>query len=246
MADISAMLFFLKFLGEYKISWMKMGESCMKRVVKVAVVALMVVSLVAQGSTVADAKGKAKGKAGKPMISKKNITMSVGDSKKLSVKHGKKVKWSSSNNSVASVGKAGKVVAKNAGSATITAKTGSKSLTCKVTVKVPTVKKIELEDDELDLDIGEEYALEATVSPKKAIKGVKLTWSSDDEEVCKVDQDGNLTAIAEGFATITVKVGNKKAICEVEVSDPDAEDEDDFDTDESEDEADGTTEEAEE
>ena len=47
---------------------------------------------------------------------------------------GKKVTWKSSNKKVASISKKGIVVAKKAGTATITAKIGSKKLTCKVKV----------------------------------------------------------------------------------------------------------------
>ena len=47
----------------------------------------------------------------------------------------KKPKWSSSKKSVATVSSKGKVVAKKAGSATITAKIGKKKYKCKVTVK---------------------------------------------------------------------------------------------------------------
>ena len=53
----------------------------------------------------------------------------------------KSVKWSSSKSSVASVNAKGKVTAKKAGTATITAKVGGKKYTCKITVK-PKFKKV--------------------------------------------------------------------------------------------------------
>ena len=74
-----------------------------------------------------------------PKLNKKKLTMCVGNKYTLKVKNGSgKVKWSSSDKSVASV-KKGKVTAKKAGSATITAKVKKKKLTCKVTV-LPTYK----------------------------------------------------------------------------------------------------------
>ena len=52
-------------------------------------------------------------KAKKPVLSKKKLTMSVGESKTLKVKNTKKkVKWSSGKKSVASVSKKGRVKAK--------------------------------------------------------------------------------------------------------------------------------------
>ena len=75
----------------------------------------------------------------KPKISRKKITLVVGKKAKLKVKGTKKkVKWSSSNKSIASVSKKGVVKAKRPGKATIRAKVGKKILKCKVTVKKKT------------------------------------------------------------------------------------------------------------
>ena len=69
-------------------------------------------------------------------MSKSSLTLYVGKSSTLKVSGTKsKVKWSSSNKSVATVTSKGKVTAKQAGSATISAKVGKKTLKCKVTVK---------------------------------------------------------------------------------------------------------------
>lgn len=69
-------------------------------------------------------------------LSKSSLTLDVGKSATLKVNGTKsKVKWSSSNKSVATVTTKGKVTAKQAGSATITAKVGKKTLKCKVTAK---------------------------------------------------------------------------------------------------------------
>lgn len=71
-----------------------------------------------------------------PKISKKKATMTVGQTLQLKVKGTKKkVKWSSNKKSVATVSAKGKVKAKKAGKATITAKVGKKKYRCKVTVK---------------------------------------------------------------------------------------------------------------
>ena len=71
-----------------------------------------------------------------PKISNTSATITKGFTKKLSVKDaGGKVTWSSSNKSVATVDKNGKVTAKKKGTATISAKTTDTTLKCKVTVK---------------------------------------------------------------------------------------------------------------
>ena len=68
-------------------------------------------------------------------LNRKSVTLEVGKSKKIKVKGTKeKVKWSSSDKKVAKVSKKGKITAKGEGTCTITAKVGSKTFTCQVTV----------------------------------------------------------------------------------------------------------------
>lgn len=75
-------------------------------------------------------------------MSKKTLSLKVGETSQLSLKNATaKVTWKSSKSSVAKVSSKGKVTAKKAGTATITAVTGGKKYTCKVTVKKPTVVK---------------------------------------------------------------------------------------------------------
>ena len=71
----------------------------------------------------------------KPKLNKKKVVLVVGSKIKLKVLNNKKkVKWSSSNKTVAPVTKKGVVTAKKKGIATITAKIGKKKYKCKVTV----------------------------------------------------------------------------------------------------------------
>ena len=63
------------------------------------------------------------------------VTMKAGQSKTLRIKTSGKVKWSSNNKAVATVNKKGKVVARRAGKAKITAKYGKKKAVFVVTVK---------------------------------------------------------------------------------------------------------------
>ena len=70
-----------------------------------------------------------------PRLNKKELTLYVGEQYRLRVKGTKKkVTWSSSAKNTVSV-KKGKVTARKAGKAVITAKAGKKSLKCRVTVK---------------------------------------------------------------------------------------------------------------
>lgn len=70
-------------------------------------------------------------------LNQKSMIIKAGESKTLRVKTSLKgkIKWSSSNRKVASVSNKGKVKAKKAGTAVITAKIKSQKVQCKVTVK---------------------------------------------------------------------------------------------------------------
>ena len=133
----------------------------------------------------------------------------------------KNVSWSSSNTSVANVDN-GKVTALKAGTATITVKTedGNKTATCEVTVnaKVYPVTGVTLDKTSYEMTEGDELTLTATVSPENATNK-NVSWSSSNTSVANVD-NGKVTALKAGTATITVKTedGNKTATCEVTVN----------------------------
>ena len=130
--------------------------------------------------------------------------------------------WTSSNTNIATVSSSGLVTAKAVGSANITVKTndGGKTAVCKVTVKpaVVNVSSVSLDKTSLKLAAGMNETLSATVSPSNATNK-KVTWSSSNAKVARVDGSGKVTAVAEGTATITAKTadGNKTKKCSVTV-----------------------------
>jgi uncharacterized protein YjdB len=129
----------------------------------------------------------------------------------------KTVTWSSSDATVATVDN-GKVTAIKEGEAIITATAGSKAATCKVTVlkKVIEVSSVELNKETLELVEGDSETLVATVKPDDATDKT-VTWTSSNNAVASVDQNGKVTALAEGKATITASAGGKSATCLVNV-----------------------------
>ena len=125
------------------------------------------------------------------------------------------VSWTSSDLNVATVMSNGRVIAMGGGQATITARIGYKSATCAVTVNVP-VKSIILSQTSLTLDEGGSATLKATVIPSDAIDKT-VTWSSSDESVVTVGQDGTILAIKQGSATVMAQAGDIQATCAVTV-----------------------------
>ena len=118
----------------------------------------------------------------------------------------KAVTWTSSNESVATVDSDGKVTGVKAGTATIIAATqdGGKTAACTVTVNALTVLVTGITlDASLALEEGKSVTLIPTVKPDNVSdKGV--VWTSSDESVATVDQNGKVTAKAKGTATIKV------------------------------------------
>ena len=131
------------------------------------------------------------------------------------------VTWTSSDDTVAKVDSEGKVEAIRIGTTTITvtALDGGFTYECEVTVNVP-VTEITLDETELTLNVGDTATLTATIYPNNATNQ-NVTWTSSDESVAIVDENGNVIAIGAGNVTITVKTNNNKtAICMVTVTEP--------------------------
>ena len=84
-------------------------------------------------------------------------------------------------------------------------------------VPVPATE-ITLNTDSQTLDAGTTFKLTATVAPADTTDAV--TWSSSDETVATVSEDGTVTGIKEGTAVITATAGNVKAECTVTVKVP--------------------------
>lgn len=85
--------------------------------------------------------------------------------------------------------------------------------------KVP-VTGVELDASEATLEKNESLQLHATVKPSNATN-TSVTWSSSNEDIASVDENGKVTAKSKGEATITVTTanGNFTASCVVTVKD---------------------------
>jgi GH25 family lysozyme M1 (1,4-beta-N-acetylmuramidase) len=118
------------------------------------------------------------------------------------------ISFQSSDKSVASVSKTGKITAKATGTAVITATCGS-GVTTSITVKVkkaPT--KVKLSVSTKTLRVGKSYTTKVTFS--SGAFSNKLTFTSSKSSVASVSKAGKITAKKKGSATITVTTYNKK------------------------------------
>ena len=126
----------------------------------------------------------------------------------------KTVTWTTSDQTVATVSN-GVVTAKKVGTATITAKAGSKTATCQITVVPTEVTSVTLDKTTASLKAGETVTLTTTVNPSDATDKT-VTWSTSDQTIATVS-NGVVTAKKVGTATITAKAGDKTATCQITV-----------------------------
>ena len=135
------------------------------------------------------------------------------------------LKWSSDNESVATVDASGKVTAVGVGQARITAVSEvfeeASPAECVVTVNKNDVQieGVALNETAVEVKPGDKLQLSASVLPEGSPQGV--TWSSSNTEVASVDEAGLVTAIAEGTAVVTATSSadsSKSASCTVTVT----------------------------
>ena len=130
------------------------------------------------------------------------------------------ITWSTSDDEVATV-ENGVVTFVGAGEATITAEVGGQKLECKVTV---TAKQTEpdyeysLSQNTLTGKYGDDtVTLEVNITPTPD-PVPEIIWSTSNENVAIVDQDGVVTFVGAGECVITASVAGQELNCAVTVS----------------------------
>lgn len=160
-------------------------------------------------------------------VGDKTVTMGLNQTRQLQVKitpsdtTNKNVQWTSSNNSVATVDSNGVVTSKNSGSTIITATTYN-GLKTEFFIEVETpVTNITLNSNEINLNPGGTFKLDATVNPSNA-SNKNIKWISANESIATVDQSGNVTADVAGTTYISAVSADGKVVatCTVNVSKP--------------------------
>jgi len=151
-------------------------------------------------------------------ISNKTLSLKIGEDHKLTITGlaKRKVTWSSSNTTVATV-RNGVVKAIKEGKCTITAQIkNGKKLTCKLTVTDPAA----LSAEKLTISTIDSDKITLTGALKR-----KVTWSTSDANVVKISKSdpkaASIKAVNTGTATITAKIeGGKTLKCAITVVNP--------------------------
>ena len=164
-------------------------------------------------------------------IKPESETVKIGETVKLTIitepeEAEKKINWNwtSSDETIATVGRSGVVTGTKEGSVTITV-TADKNLSAIASVTVLPkgpeeilVESISLDHPSLSIKVGDSITLNQTVSPNNATNK-EVLWSSSDETIASVN-NGNVTAVKKGTAVITAKSvdgSEKSAECNVTV-----------------------------
>ena len=151
------------------------------------------------------------------VISNKTLSIKYGETKKISTTisptdaTNKGLIWTSSNPALLGVDSSGKI-SPNAnidGTATITVQTIDGNYTDTANVKVEAINKtkkvtgIALNKTQATLNYGAQINVSSTVSPADATNK-NVVWTSSDPTIVSVDEKGNIKAVGNKDATVTV------------------------------------------
>ncbi len=139
----------------------------------------------------------------------------------------RKLVYSTSNSSIATINEFGYIKVLAPGKVTFTVKTKdgriSETLSYTFTQKDITpieITEINLDKSSLSLNVNGTFKLVATITPTNTTQSKTITWTSSNQNVATVDSSGKITAKKAGSTTITAKTSNgKTATCKVTVTD---------------------------
>ncbi|MDH3228121.1 MAG: Ig-like domain-containing protein, partial [Thermoleophilia bacterium] len=132
--------------------------------------------------------------------------------------------WTSANSSFATVSAAGAVTGVAEGTTTVSASAEGVSGSATVVILPPAVATVDVQPAQVSLLPGETAQLTATARDAQngALMGRTFTWLTNDASVATVDQNGFVTSVAPGSATIFATTGGRSGGSAVGVDDPNA------------------------
>ena len=126
------------------------------------------------------------------------------------------ITYATSNKKIATVNKKGYITGVKAGTATITVKSGNKSV--KIKVKVEGVKTASLTANRTEITLKKNKTFAWKVKTVPANSSEKITYTTSNKKVATVSTAGKIKAKKKGTATITAKSGNQRITIKVTVN----------------------------
>ena len=128
--------------------------------------------------------------------------------------------WSSSDETVATVNDGVIQVSDKAGSAVVTAVSEDGKVTKQITVIAydpSVVENLSFERDSYTVTLNDQEVLSLQFDPITSEVDKEIIYTSSNQNIVSIDEDGTVTAKGYGKAVITAEAGGKKASCEIEV-----------------------------
>lgn len=124
------------------------------------------------------------------------------------------LKWTSSNENVATVDNKGNVTSLSTGKTTITVTSDNgKKASFNLTVNELLINNLYITDYMNAIYIGDSTSIKTTIFPRESTE--KISYTSSNEKVAKVDSNGVVTGIGVGNVVITAYSKNTKATAEI-------------------------------
>ena len=140
------------------------------------------------------------------------LYLGVGQTYKFPLKGDEKAKLKSYDKSIITVDESGNITAEAKGTARL--KAGRENIIVEVE---DAPQELDIDEKTLSLGVGEEYTLTFYVPDSRL--GAGITFTVSDTQAIKIDENGRVTALAPGTATVTAETYNgHKAQCEITVA----------------------------
>ncbi len=154
-------------------------------------------------------------------LSQDTAKMEIGNQLKLIASvipngdYNKPINWSSTNTTVATVID-GTINALSSGECDIVASCCGKKAICHVIVTEVMPTAIIMSNESVDIELGDQITLTATLQPDN-VTNKTILWQSSNNEVARVDSYGSVTAIKVGDCDIIASCGSIHAACHINV-----------------------------
>ena len=134
-----------------------------------------------------------------------SIELTVGDTQTIHATSDNTITWEIENQKIATIDSLGVITAVGEGSTILTVSDGTNTVLISVRVnrkEIP-ITSLEVENDSIELTVGEEMSVEVSIYPNNTTDSLDLGWMSSNENIATV-QNGTIKAIQRGDAVITV------------------------------------------